>query len=68
MLSVNRNWQKGLGRSLKKGLCCSVGQSVMGECTYIVIDDGVNSIGNAFDSGSARIGEIIFLRACPFYN
>ena len=27
-----------------------------------VIDDGVNSIGNAFDCGSARLGKIIFLR------
>ena len=27
-----------------------------------VIDDGVNSIGNAFDRGSARLGEITFLR------
>ena len=33
---------------------------VLGECTYIVIDDGVTSIGNAFDGGSARIGEITF--------
>ena len=39
---------------------------MMGKCTYIVIDDGVTSIGNAFDSGSARIGEITFLRTCPF--
>ena len=35
-------------------------------CTYIVIDDGVTRIGNAFDRGSARIGEIDFLRTCPF--
>ena len=27
-----------------------------------VIDDGVTSIGNAFDRGSARFGEITFLR------
>ena len=27
-----------------------------------VIDDGVTSIGNAFDRGSARLGEITFLR------
>ena len=39
---------------------------VLGACTYIVIDDGVTSIGNAFDRGSARIGEITFLRNCPF--
>ena len=38
---------------------------VLGARTYIVIDDGVNSIGNAFDCGSARIGEITFLRTCP---
>ena len=40
--------------------------SVLGACTYIVIDDGVTSIGNAFDRGSARIGEITFLRTCTF--
>ena len=39
---------------------------VLGACTYIVIDDRVTSIGNAFDCGSARIGEITFLRTCPF--
>ena len=39
---------------------------VLGACTYIVIDDGATSIGNAFDRGSARIGEIIFLITCPF--
>ena len=39
---------------------------VMGACTYSVIDDPVTSIGNAFDRGSARIGEITFLRTCPF--
>ena len=27
-----------------------------------VIDDGVTSIGNAFDRGSARLGKITFLR------
>ena len=27
-----------------------------------VIDEGVTSIGNAFDRGSARFGEITFLR------
>ena len=41
---------------------------VLGACTCIVIDDGVTIIGNAFDHGSARIGEITFLRTCPFYN
>ena len=41
---------------------------VLGACTYIVIDDGVTSIGNAFDCGSARIGEITVLRTFPFYN
>ena len=41
---------------------------VLGACTYIVIDDGVTSIGNAFKSSSARIGEITFLRTCPLYN
>ena len=30
-----------------------------------VIDDGVTRIGNDFDRGSARIGEITFLRTCP---
>ena len=39
---------------------------VLGACTYIVIDDGVTSIGYAFDRGSARIGKITFLRTCPF--
>ena len=39
---------------------------VLGACTYIVIDDGVTSIGNDFDRGSARIGEITFLITCPF--
>ena len=39
---------------------------VLGACTYIVIDDGVTRIGNAFGRGSARIGEITFLRTCPF--
>ena len=39
---------------------------VLGACTYIVIDDGVTSIGNAFDRVSARIGEITLLRTCPF--
>ena len=39
---------------------------VLDACTYIVIDDGVTSIGNAFDCGSSRIGAITFLRTCPF--
>ena len=39
---------------------------MLGACTYIVIDDGVTSIGNAFDRGSARMGEITFLITCPF--
>ena len=39
---------------------------VLGVCTYIVIDDGVTSIGNDFDRGSARISKITFLRTCPF--
>ena len=38
---------------------------VLGACTYIVIDYGVTSIGNAFDSGSARIGEINFFENLP---
>ena len=29
---------------------------VLGACTYILIDDGVTSIVNSFDHGSARIG------------
>ena len=33
---------------------------VLGACTYIVIDDGVTSIGNDFNRGNARIGEITF--------
>ena len=41
---------------------------VLSACTYIVIDDGVTRIGNTFDRGSARIGEITFLITCPFYN
>ena len=40
--------------------------NVLGASIYIVIDDRVTSIGNAFDRGSARIGEITFLRTCPF--
>ena len=39
---------------------------MLGACTYIVIDDRVTSIGNAFGRGSASIGEITFLRTCPF--
>ena len=31
-----------------------------------VIDDGVTSIGNAFDHGSAGLGKITFLRTRPF--
>ena len=31
-----------------------------------VIDDGVTSIGNSFDRGSSRLGEITFLRTGPF--
>ena len=31
-----------------------------------VIDDGVTSIVNAFNRGSARLGKITFLRTCPF--
>ena len=38
---------------------------VLGACTYIVIDDGVTSIGNDFDGGSARIGEITFFENLP---
>ena len=38
---------------------------VLGACTYIVIDDEVTSIGNAFDRGSARIGEINFFDNLP---
>ena len=41
---------------------------VLGACTYIVIDDGVTSIVNAFYRGSSRIGEITFLRTCPFWQ
>ena len=41
---------------------------VLGACTYIVIDDEVNSTRNAFGRGSARIGKITFLRTCHFYN
>ena len=39
---------------------------VLGACTYIVIDDGVTSIGNDFDCGSAMIGKITFLITFPF--
>ena len=38
---------------------------MLGACTYIVIDDGVTSIGNAFYRGSARIGEITFFKNFP---
>ena len=38
---------------------------MLGACTYIVIDDGVTSIGNAFNCGSARIGEITFFENLP---
>ena len=39
---------------------------MLGACTYIVIDDGVTSIGNAFYRGSARIGKINFFDNLPF--
>ena len=32
------------------------------------IDDRVTSIGNAFDRGSARLGEITFLENLTFYT
>ena len=33
---------------------------VPGACTYIVIDDGVTSIRNAFDRGSSMLEKITF--------
>ena len=41
---------------------------MLGECTYIVIDDGVTSIVNAFDRGSARLGEINFFENFPLFT
>ena len=38
---------------------------VLGACTYIVIDDGVTRIGNAFNRGSAIIGEITIFDNLP---
>ena len=38
---------------------------VMGACTYMVIDEGVTSIGNAFDCGSTRISEITLFENLP---
>ena len=38
---------------------------VLVACTYIVIDDGVTSIVNAFDRGSARLGKINFFENLP---
>ena len=35
------------------------------ECAHIVIDDGVNSIGNAFDRGSDSIDEITLFENLP---
>ena len=37
------------------------GACLVGVHTF-VIDDGVTSIGNAFDRGSARLGQITLLR------
>ena len=39
--------------------------SVPGVCTYIVIDDGVTSMRNAFDCGNAMFGKITFLENLP---
>ena len=36
-----------------------------GACTYIVIYDGVTSIGNDFDCGSAMLGKITFFENLP---
>ena len=36
-----------------------------GVYTYIVIDDGVTIIGNAFDRGSAMLGKITFFENLP---
>ena len=41
------------------------GWRVLGACTYIVIDDIVTSIGNDFDRGNDRIGEITFFENLP---
>ena len=46
--------------------CDSECWRVLGACTYIVIDDGVTSIVNAFYCGSVSIGEITYLITCPF--
>ena len=42
--------------------------SVPGACTCIVIDDRLTSMRNAFDRDNAMLGEITFLRTCPFDN
>ena len=36
-----------------------------GACTYIVIDDGVTNMRNAFDRGSAMLGKITFFDNLP---
>ena len=39
-----------------------------GEFTCISVDDRVTSMINAFDRDNAMLGEITFLRTCPFDN
>ena len=46
--------------------CDSECWRVTGTCTYIVIDDGVTSMINAFDRGNAMLGKIIFFENLPF--
>ena len=39
---------------------------VMGACTYIVIDDEMTSMINAFDRDNAMLGKITFFDNLPF--
>ena len=39
---------------------------VPGACTYIVIDDGVTRMKNAFDRDNAMLGKITFFENLPF--
>ena len=39
---------------------------VLGACTYIVIDDRVTSMRNAFDRDNAMLGKITFFENLPF--
>ena len=46
--------------------CDSECWRVLGACTYIVIDDGVTRMRNAFDRDNTMLGEITFPENLPF--